>query len=108
MTGRGTSSSSNSSSKKKKKSLPAPITIPRCSRADSHVPLSTSFTRADITRSVGRPDSYYPKVGDNESVNSLNGDFKFIPPHVIGQREREKEIARSYDKHHRRRYQHLY
>ncbi len=53
-------------------------------------------------RSQTLPDSFYPKVGDNESVNSLNGDFKFIPPHIIAQREREKEMARSYDKHKRR------
>eukprot|EP00171_Calliarthron_tuberculosum_P008079 IDg8079t1 len=84
-----------------------PIAIPRNPLFDSHVPLSTSFTRDDIIRSVGRPDDFYPKVGDHESVNTLHGDIKFLPPHIIGQREREKEIARSYDNS-RRRYHSYY
>jgi len=77
------------SSSSKSKPLPIPISIPRGSRggrgggggsSHGHVPLSQSFTRDEITRSVGRPESFYPKVGDDESVNTINGDFKFIPP----------------------------
>lgn len=109
---KGSSSSKKGAGKKTGSSARAhvpsePIAIPRNPLADSHIPLSTSFTRDDIIRSVGRPDDFYPKVGDHESVNTLHGDIKFLPPHIIGQREREKEMARSYDKS-RRRYHSYY